>query len=68
MIVPVHEIRIPGGEVKYQCTRCWGVYNSKAQAETIGFPGTGKPAHRCRAGPFRESGFTVSNRKPEKWK
>jgi len=55
MIVPVREFVIPGGEVKYQCTRCWGVYNTKTQAETVGNSHVGNGnAHRCRAGPFRE--------------
>ena len=55
MIVPIREFVIPGGEVKYQCTRCWGVYNTKEQAENIGQPGNGRNrCHRCRAGPFRE--------------
>ena len=55
MIVPVREFVIPGGEVKYQCTRCWGVYNTKTQAESVGFSNVGNGmAHRCRAGPFRE--------------
>jgi len=56
MIVPVKEFTIPGGEVKYQCTRCWGVYHTKEQAETISKNGSNKTSHRCRAGPFREKG------------
>ena len=54
MIVPVREIILPGGEVKYQCTRCWGVYNTKTQAESVGFSHAGNgTAHRCRAFPGR---------------
>ena len=56
MIVPVHEIVLPSGEVNYQCTRCWGVYNTKGQAETVDLHASNgkRQAHRCRAGPFRE--------------
>lgn len=60
MLVPVKEITLPGGQVKYQCTRCWGTYNTKTQAETVSLtyaPNVG--AHRCRARPM------ISNRKPK---
>ena len=54
MLVKAVPLTLPGGEVKYQCSRCWGVYNTREQAEHIGLPGSwGKRAHRCRARPDR---------------
>lgn len=51
-------IPIPGGEVKYQCPRCWGVYNTREQAETIGQAGgMKKQCHRCRSRPMRSSSY-----------
>jgi len=60
MIVPVKEFIIPGGETKYQCTRCWGVYHTKEQAENIGQPGNGRNrCHRCQSKPM-ESSFVAN--------
>lgn len=54
MLVPVREFVLPGGETKYQCTRCWGVYNTQEQAERIdSMSSNGRiKSHRCKARPL----------------
>ena len=54
MLVKAVILTIPGGETKYQCPRCWGVYATREQAETINPYVVGQhPSHKCRAGPWR---------------
>lgn len=57
MLVKAVPMTLPGGEIKYQCPRCWGVYSTQEQAENIDSNSnnsTKQRTHRCRAGPWRK--------------